>query len=79
MAVPEGVVSAVGGISGSVQSRACREWNAEWRSQDSVLVKNFLYPNGLHCLSIYGKYFQLWFHGELNPFMGTSGRFSDIK
>jgi len=28
VAVPEVVVSAVGGISGSVQLRACREWIA---------------------------------------------------
>jgi len=41
VAVPEGVVSAVGGISGSVQLRACREGITDWRSQDSVLVKNF--------------------------------------
>jgi len=43
VAVPEGVVSAVGGISGSVQLRACREGITDWRSQDSVLVKNFFY------------------------------------
>jgi len=40
VAVPEVVVSSLGGISGSVQLRACREWNAEWKSQDSVLAKS---------------------------------------
>jgi len=58
-------------LLGHLPLASCRQSKLDnekaWEQGQSIVI---VIPNGLHCLSIYGKYFQLWFHGELNPFMG---------